>query len=201
MAVLTESMVRQLLRTEPMTELSIDPKTILTPSAKSFLNERGITLNMKDEQGGLMLSSKETVEEANFSPKIETDSGRLLKIKWQLFKVEVVKAQREAVVSNATEIVKKLSRALTVVNQLIASFETSEIIKVTILPVISPTFLEKEEITYKLSELSLSLVSLSFHAQELEILTNQYITDGFGNTTRSDLQEACRCLSTYLSEL
>lgn len=57
-AVLTENDVRRILKKECLTEMIITKGTIVTPSAKSFLNDKGISMVFESEK----LKIEESIE-------------------------------------------------------------------------------------------------------------------------------------------
>ncbi|VDN48392.1 Cobalamin adenosyltransferase [Petrocella atlantisensis] len=84
MEVLTEAVVRSILKKDKVKEWLVNPDTIITPSAREYLNEQKIKLvYTKDEQGLLGISKKNNekneindTEEKKFIPKyIVKDTG------------------------------------------------------------------------------------------------------------------------------
>lgn len=197
-AVITEYDLRQLLKTQTMTELIVEPNTIITPSAKGFLTEQGIELKTRSE------SEKEGIKEASQTTSVPADvdlndSVRLLQIKWRLFQLEVVKTQREAFLVKSPSLGNQLATVSEIVAHLIDSLASGRLMEDQLGGAYPE--LDLSVLSYDSSALALSMVNLTLRAEEMEILMTQFCLDGFGKDSRPDIKIICQSLRGYLADL
>lgn len=202
-AVLTEYDVRNILKKECLTEMIIAKGTIVTPSAKSFLNDKGITILFeKDEAAQVEVEiCEEEVSETHEVPQFSGDHFLLKKnsIQWTLLKIEFIKFQKSLTEVENSHLNDPLHLILKMIDDVVSGLGQSSWLNTNYLT------LEEES---KEVELSIELEDYQLELYRLMLLTKKRCCelvechkDGFGICQREDLLELEVRFPEYIKSL
>ncbi len=208
MAVLTESDVRRLLKKEHLTEMIIAKGTIITPSARGFLSERGIDLVMegtklhqeeKNTENKISVEEKaETVVEMQI-PTIESYTLKKIRIQWSLFKLEVVKTQ-QIVMKLGNEAVKDdLQLVIRSIDAILESLVEGNWVNTNYL--IPKEANQMVKVDVEMNESHLELSRLTLLCEDVCCETVTAFSNSFGTNLREDLVEIEEKLPLYIQSL
>ncbi|HCM89696.1 MAG TPA: hypothetical protein DIS85_07365 [Vagococcus sp.] len=192
MAVLTESDVRNRLKKERLTEMIITKGTIVTPSAKSFLNDKGISVVFESEE----IKIDESVERES-AKKIEVKETDIVnepsfilkknRIQWSLLKVEFIKFQQNLTEEKAVDFQDSLSLILKIIDDVILGIGQTNWINTGYLSCEEQT--KELEVSVEMSDYQLDLYRLMLLCEDACCELVESYRDRFGICTREDLLE------------
>lgn len=204
-AVLTESDVRRMIKKEHLTEMIIAKGTIITPSARSFLSDRGINLvteGSEQEPETITVAEQEPEEQNTMVSQkvqsIETYGSMKLSIKWKLLKVEVIKCQKKF---NETEneLSNKLYVVVKTIDDVIDSLKEGTWLNTTYLNDSVEDF--EVEPSFEMTEEQLELYRLLLLTEEACFETSLSYSNVFGVNMREDFSDLETKLPMYLKAL
>ena len=208
-AVLTESDVRRLLKKEHLTEMIIAKGTIVTPSAKGFLTDRGINviiegspkLHQEDtttSEDELPVDEVTKVTEKDSQP-VETYPLKKIRIQWSLFKLEVIKTQKALEKLEKENLKDDLQIVLKTIDDVLESLSQGNCVNTSYLSHVTET--EEVEINFEMDESYLELSRLSLLCEDVCCETVTRFSNGFGVSLREDLVELETKLPLYIQSL
>ncbi|MEG0254170.1 hypothetical protein [Vagococcus sp.] len=206
MAVLTENDVRRMLKKEHLTEMIIAKGTIITPSARSFLSDRGINLVIegleKEQDTPEIIESKQEEQETVTNPKInslETYGSMKLCIQWKLLKVEVIKCQKSFSETGEDELGDKLHVMVKTIDDVIESLKEGTWLNTTYLNELVDEF--DIEPSIEMTNGQLEMYRLLLLTESVCYETSLSYSNVFGVNMREDFTELETKLPMYLKSL
>lgn len=191
-AVLTENDVRRILKKECLTEMIITKGTIVTPSAKSFLNDKGISMVFESEK----LKIEESIEidlikkPEIIETNIVNEPSFILKknrIQWSLLKIEFIRFQHSLTEEEATNFQDSLSLILKMIDDVIMGVGQTTWLNTNYLSCEEQT--EEFKLSVEMSDYQLGLYRLMLLCEDACCELVECHRDHFGICAREDLLE------------
>lgn len=186
MAVLTEYDVKRRWKENPDFELIIEKGTILTPSARGFLQEKNINVCIEKEQSPLVEETVEiVVEPEEVLPVAINREEKALLLKWKMLQVDVFQGLTQLDSNQVKKYVKDIEEINQIISDVIESFQTGQ--RVFTSRINEDIDLLEIEFEPGMPEYIWPLYRLLLDIEALCNETNALFMNTLGQTTREDL--------------
>lgn len=200
MAVLTEYDVKRRWKENPDFELIIEKGTILTPSAKGFLQEKNINVCIEGEQSPLVEEETEViVEPEEVKPIFINREERSLILKWKTLQINAHQLLNQLDDHQSKRYIEEIEEINQIIRDVIDSFHSGSRVFTSRME-IEETFIEVP-FTTDMSENIISLYRLLLEVDTICNDTNMLFMNALGQTTREDLLDVEKRLPFLIRQI